>query len=249
MFSLPTHAIITSRLFSPLQCLGVYGFTSLPTLGISPPGFCYLPAGFLALGDKEERNTAGGAENQERAADGERPRAVIAGLRQVKAAGIDHPQGRFCVGGAVICQHGYGVAVHCCAGGQQVVFQMLLRHVLQVAGIVDDCGIPGVILKQTQHIRGVNVADFSGFHLGNYHRNVILQKRVAVVGAHFRYGIGIVLQTLDHDFALVGVSGHGDEMGGVGLGFHMVCDVVNALGLVQLCLDKVAVGIVVNEKF
>lgn len=59
--------------------------------GISPPGFCYLPAGFLALGDKEEHNAASGAENQERAADGERPRAIIAGLGQVKAASIDHP--------------------------------------------------------------------------------------------------------------------------------------------------------------
>ena len=154
--------------------------------------------------DDQECNTTSGAEDQERARNGEHFCAVVAGVGQFKATGVDHAQRRFGVGGAVVREHGHGVAVHCGAGGQQMVFQVLLGHILQVSRVVDDRGVPGVVLDQAQHIGGVNVANFCGFRLGNHHFNVILQQRVAIVRADFGNGVGIVLQTLDHDFALVG---------------------------------------------
>ena len=65
----------------------------------------------------------------------------------------------------------------------------------------------GVVLDQAQHIGGVNVANFSGFRLGNHHLNVILQQRVAIVRAHFGNGVGIVLQTFHDDLAILAAGG------------------------------------------
>ena len=84
-----------------------------------------------------------------------------------------------------------------------------LGHVLQIARIFDDCGVPGIVLDQAQYIRGVNVAVFCGLRLGNYHFNVILQEGVAVVGTDFGNGVGIVLQTLYDNLAGISSTFHG----------------------------------------
>ena len=34
----------------------------------------------------------------------------------------------------------------------QVVLQVLLRHILQIAGVIDDGGVPGIVLDQAQDI-------------------------------------------------------------------------------------------------
>ena len=47
------------------------------------------------------------------------------------------------------------------------------------------------------------------FRLGEHDLDVIFQEGVAVVRAHFGNGVGVIFQALDHNFTLVGVSGHG----------------------------------------
>lgn len=131
---------------------------------------------FLTLGINQKPDAATGAENQEGSCNGEPAGAVVAGSGQVKAGGVDHLQGRFCVGRAVVCEHGHGIAVHRGGGGKQMMLQVLLGNIVQIPGVMDDRSIPGVVLDQAQNVGGINVAERGGFLLGNDNRNVLFSK-------------------------------------------------------------------------
>ena len=164
---------------------------------------------------------------------------MVTGFGQIKAAGVHNGQKSFGVLAAVVLQHIDSIAVNGCGSGQQMVLQMNLGHILQIAGIIDDGGIPGVILDQAQHIGFIDVTQFSGFLLGNDDFNIVLQQSVAIVGADLGDGVGVILQTLNDDLAGVAIGFHGNEVGSffgiVGVIYH----VINALGFVQFCLDVV----------
>ena len=88
------------------------------------------------------------------------PGAVVTGLRQVKTAGVDDLQGNNGVDAAVVFQHVDVIAVDGCGSGQQVVLQVLLRHVLQITGVVDDGCIARIVLDQAQDIGCVDVVQY-----------------------------------------------------------------------------------------
>ena len=126
---------------------------------------------------------------------------MVTGFGQVKATGVHNGQGSFGVLAAVVLQHIDSFAVNGCGSGQQVVLQMDLGHILQIAGIIDDGGIPRVILDQTQNIGFIDVAQFSGFLLGNDDFDIVLQQSVAIIGADLGDGVSVIFQTLDDDLA------------------------------------------------
>lgn len=70
---------------------------------------------------------------------------------------------------------------------------MLLRDVLQIRVTLNDFGIAGVILDQAQSVGGIDGAAFGAFFLGDDNLNILFQQHIAVIGADFRHGIGIVL--------------------------------------------------------
>ena len=106
--------------------------------------------------------------HQKHASDAIHPGAVITGLGQVKAAGIHNGQGRFCIHAAVVFHHVDLLAAHGSGSGHQLVFQMFLGHIFEITGVLDDFGIPGVILDQAQYIGFIDVAQAGGFRLGNF---------------------------------------------------------------------------------
>ena len=157
--------------------------------------------------------------------------------------------------GAAVAQHIDLVAVNSCGSGQQVMLQVLLRHIFQIAGVVDDGGIPGIVLDQAQDIGGVDVADVDGLDLGDDNLDVVLQQGVAGIGADFGDGVGVILQALDDDLVLafIGVNGHcqgknRDKVGGIGLVLNMVGHIVDALVCIQLSLDEVVVGVIMYDE-
>jgi len=173
---------------------------------------------------------------------------VITGLGQVKAAGIHNGQGRFCIHAAVVFHHVDLLAVHGSGSGHQLVFQMFLGHIFEITGVLDDFGIPGVILDQAQYIGFIDVAQAGGFRFGNDHIDTLFQHNIAAVGAHLGHGVGVIFQTLEDDLTL-GIGGlDGDKMGGIRLVGHMIHHIVNAFVLVQLRLHKVVVSFVLDQE-
>ena len=65
--------------------------------------------GFFAGGDND---ADGGGSHKQDSRQAVHPHTVIAGSRQVKAAGVDHGQRRFRIGRSVILQHVDLVAIH-----------------------------------------------------------------------------------------------------------------------------------------
>lgn len=213
-----------------------------------PSGLIRLLAGSLFLllqGDHHHQQSAG---NESNTGSTEDPGAGIAGFRQVEATGVDHGQRCFCVVAAVIGEHIHRVAVHGSGNRQQMMLQVYLGHILQVAGIVDDLSITGIILDEPQNIAGVDITQLGGFGGGEYHLDGVLQQHIAIVGADFGDGVGVIFQTLDDDLAGVAVAGNRDEVGGIFLGSHMVNHIVDAFLGIQLSLHIVAVGIVMDQE-
>ena len=179
---------------------------------------------------------------------------MITGLRQIETTGVNDLQGYGSVDAAVVLQHIDLVAVNGCGSGQQVVLQVLLGHVLQIAGVVDDGCVTGIVLDQAQDIGSVDVAQLLSLSLGDDDLDVVLQQGVAIVGTDFGDGVGVILQTLDDDLVLrlaclgCGLRDHGNEVGCVLLIGNMVDDIVDALFLVQFCLDEVAVGVILHDE-
>ena len=194
--------------------------------------------------------------------DAEHPGAVVAGLGQIVATGVDYGQRRMGIDRAVVLQHVDSVTVHGGRGSQQVVRQLLLGHIVEdisqtavrfhvalCLGLGDDAlSKAGIILNETGNVGQIDVTKLSGFLLGDDDLDILLQQRVAVVGTDFGNGICVVFQTLDDHLAGFAVGVNGDEMGSVCFGIHMLHHVVNALRLVQLRLDEVVVGIVVDDE-
>ena len=219
-----------------------------------------LLVGLLLAGSED--NDACSASHGDDAQNAEHPGTMVTGLGQVEAAGVDHGQRSVGVDAAVVLQHIDVVAVNGSGGGQQVVLQMLLGHVVQDIGQVAvgldvahgdsfvDNGlcVTGIVLDQTDHILGIDVAQLHSLNLGDDDLDVILEEGIAVVSADFGDGVHIILQTLDDDLALTAAGGHRNEMGGISLGLHVVNDIVDALCLVQLGLDEVVVGVVMDDE-
>ena len=81
--------------------------------------------------------------HKKHAPDAVHPGAVITGLGQIETTGVHHGQGCLCVDAAVVLQHGDLLVVYGSGSGQQLVFQMFLGHIVQVAAVVDNAGING----------------------------------------------------------------------------------------------------------
>ena len=168
----------------------------------------------LLLAGSDVQDTCSTGHDQD-AKDGEHQGAVVTGFRQIKATGVDHSQRSLGILAAIVYQHGDLVAVHSSGSGQQVMLQMLLGHVLQIAGIVDDLSVAGIVLDQTQDIGLVDVTQLGGFSLGDNDLDIILQQDITVIGANFGDGVGIVFQTLNNDLVL-SLAGLGDSHGSNG---------------------------------
>ena len=166
------HRTETEGTLVPLRYLRLVGITLLP---------------------ENHHDDNGCAGHQQDADDTECHSAGIAGLRQIKTAGIDDLQGNNGVCAAVIVQHVDILAVDGGGCGQQVVLQMGLRHILEVASAFDNGCIPGIVLNQPQQVGGVDVTQFRGFDLRNDDFDVVLEQRVAIIGSDFSYSISIVL--------------------------------------------------------
>ena len=164
--------------------------------------------------------------------------------------------------GTAIIQHIDSVTVNSCGSSQQIMSELLLGHIVQYISqtaigldvalgnsLRDDfLSEARIVLNQTNNIRLVDIAQNSGFNLRNDNLNVLLQQGVAVIGTNFGDGVGVIFQALDDHLAGVAVGFHGDEVGGIGLGFHMIGHIVDTLCLVQLGLDEVVVGIIVDDE-
>ena len=173
---------------------------------------------------------------------------MIACLGKIKTAGVHHSQGRFCIDAAVVFHHVDLLAVHGSGSGQQFMLQVLLGHIVQVAVVLNNAGIPGIILNQTQNIRAVDGAGSVGILLGNDHIDALFQQHIAAVGANLSQGVGVIFQTLDNDLAL-GISGlDGDKVGGFRLVGHMIHHIINAFVLVQLGFHKVVISFILDQK-
>lgn len=113
---------------------------------------------------------------------------------------------------------------------------------------MDDCGIPGIVLDQTKDIGSVDVADRSGFFLGDHHRNGVLQERVAVRSLGFLNDIFIILQALDDNLTLGIRSFHRNKAGGLRFLLHMIRHIINSGGFVQSGFHIIAVGLVPHKE-
>ena len=231
---------------------------NLPEGNESPPAFC-LGVVLLAGGQENGACCTGHGQHTD---DGKQHGAVITGFGQIKSTGIDHAQRCQGVYGAVFGEHIHIVAVNGCGGGEELVGQLLLGHVVENVGQVaiglhvalldgfldDGLGVAGIVLDQACHVGAVDIAEDFGFHLGNDHFDIFLQQGVAVIGTDFGDGVCIILKALDDDLAGLAVGIYGDEVGGVSFGFHVIDHIINAFVLVQLSLDEVVVSIVVNDE-
>lgn len=176
--------------------------------------------GFLLPGHSKQHKGRTGHEQD--AAYGEQHGAVVTSLGQVETTGIDHGQRGFRVGTAVVREHIDLLAADGCGSGQALVLQVLLRHILQIAGVLDDFCIPGIILDQAQNIGGIDVAQIAALSLGNDHLDVLLQQDITIVSGNLVHHIGVILQTLDDDLAPAVAGSHRDKAGCVLLVGNMV---------------------------
>ena len=173
---------------------------------------------------------------------------MIAGLGQIKAAGVHNAQRSDGIDGAIVFQHIDIVCINSSGCGQQLVLQMSLGHVLQITGVVNDLGVTGIVLDQAQQIGDVNVAQLSGFSLGDDDLNAVLQQGVTVIGRLFGDDVLVIFQALDDDLTGLIIGVNGNEQSCLFLSSNVVDDIVNALFFVQLGLDKVAVGCVLHNE-
>ena len=222
------HRTETEGTLVPLRYLRLVGITLLP---------------------ENHHDDNGCAGHQQDADDTECHSAGIAGLRQIKTAGIDDFQRNDGICTAVIVQHVDILAVDSGGCGQQVVLQMGLRHILEVAGVFDNGCIPGIVLNQPQQVGGVDVTQFRGFDLRNDDFDVVLEQRIAIIGSDFSYSISIVLQSLDNDQPLTVSVLDGNEVRSVFLVGYMADHIVDTLVFVQLRLDIVLIGIILHDEF
>lgn len=129
------------------------------------------------------------------------------------------------------------------------MFQMLLGNVLQIRVTLNDLGIAGIVLNQSQRIGGIDGAALGAFLLGDHHLNILLQQYIAAVRANFGHGIGVILQTLNQDSAL-GIAGfHRDKVRGIFLVGSVAGHIVHAFVLIKIRLYKVIIGFVLYQEF
>ena len=194
---------------------------------------------FLAadqVDSKHAESESGQAEHREH------PVAHAASLGQIEAAGVDDRKGDKGVAGSLVRLHAHIVAVNGRGVRQQLVLQMLLRHVVEHARL--HIRVAGIVLQQAQHVGAVDGAERIALHSGDHDLDAVLEQRIAVVGADLGHGVVVILQALDQQLAGAG----GDEVGGLGLLIGVAGHIVQALAL-QLGLYEVAVHIVVQQKF
>lgn len=78
-------------------------------------------------------------------------------------------------------------------------------------------GIVGVVLENAQHILGVNIAGVGSVFLdGNGDSDCVFQQDIPIGGLGFDDGVGVFLQTFDHDVAVGLAHGDGGKDSGVG---------------------------------
>ena len=153
-----------------------------------------------------------------------------------------------CVDAAAIFSHVHLVAIHGGRGGQQVMLQMLLGHILDLYAGCQNLRIPGIVLNQALHISAIDASELIGLGLGDNDLNVIFQESVAIIGADFGCGVAVILHTLDDDLTGRASRFHRDKVGGYSFLGSMTDHIVHTLGLVQLGNDVVVVGIVVDQE-
>ena len=106
-----------------------------------------------------------GTSHEQDTCQGNHNGAVVTSLGQVKATGLHHSQWRFGIDTAVVLHHVDLLTVHGSGGSQQLVFQMLLGHIVEITVIVDNGSISGIVLNQAQHIRAIDAAGSIGILL------------------------------------------------------------------------------------
>ena len=90
---------------------------------------------------------------------------MIAGLGQIKTAGVHNTQRSDGIDGTIVFQHIDIICIDSSGCGQQLVLQMSLGHILEITDVVNDLGITGIVLDQAQQIGDINVAQLSGLSL------------------------------------------------------------------------------------
>ena len=235
----------------PVQMSNIFLTVWIPPYGKARKfrsGLLRLLTGSLFLllhGDHHKHQCTGDQHDTRCTAD---PGAVVTGLRQVEATGVDHLQGSFCVVTAVVGEHIHGVAVHSSGNGQQMMLQVYLGHILQVAGIVDDLSVAGIVLDETQDVAGIDITQLGGFGGREDHFDGISQQHIAIIGTDFGHGVDVIFQTLDDDLAGIARGFNRDEVGSIGFVSYMVDHIVNTFLGIQLSLHIVAVGFVVDQE-
>lgn len=206
----------------------------------------------LSLADKEQENKQAQscAAYQGAANDGHPLGTGLTGLGQVKAVGVHDGQGAQGVGGAgvlVVVKHVDLVAVNGGGSGQQNGMLCCLGNVGQTQIQAAVKAVAGIVLDNAQDIVAVNGAGtVSVFLCGNDNSDIVLEQSVAVSGLQLGDDVGVRLQALDNQMALLIVPGHGVHGGGGGFLGGVAGDVPNTFGLIQLCCDVILVGFVVD---
>ena len=126
-----------------MQIVNTFFLIAIPPFPGNPGG-SYLPPGrgkllllvLLALAGNQEQHEHC-ASHSDHANDGEYHGAVITGLGQVEATGVDDGQRCLCVSAAVILQHGHTVAVNACVGGHQGVLHKKPCHRERICADID----------------------------------------------------------------------------------------------------------------
>ena len=119
-------------------------------------------------------------------------------------AGIDDRQKGKGIGRFTVRAHVDRILIHLGDGGQHLVIQVLLRHV--VVGTGGDIGKAGIVLDQADCILPIDCAGLITPRLRDHNLDVALEQRVVVVRANLSQNIAVILQSLDQQLAVCGGS-------------------------------------------
>ena len=121
---------------------------------------------------------------------------------------------------------------------QDIVIVQIQSHFLTVA-------VVGVILQETQHILGVDVADaIVIIHSVDVQVDAVLQQSVAIGGLNFGDGVIVVFHTLDDDLTKLVAAGNRIEDGCVSFLSNMASYVVHALSVITGSGQPVTVSLI-----
>ena len=117
-------------------------------------------------------------------------------------------------------------------------------HVIRIDDLDLRYNVAGIILNEAENVRAIDAAKGFTFGLRDHDLDAVLQQRIAVGGLHLCPGVGIVLQALEDQLAVL----RRDEVGSVLFLGYMIGHIPNALGLVELADEEITIRIVVDDK-